>query len=113
MKREELVKLEARLKLMGYLCDHTPVAATRKWYKTIDRGQDPSARLVYYIWIHVDSETGKERIQVEAGGVTGTVINGYKSKTEFSSREKIDPEELEQEVKKIMESYRTLKLSKQ
>ena len=27
--------------------------------------------------------------------------------------EKIDPEELEQEVKKIMESYRTLKLSEQ
>ena len=110
MKREELVKLEARLKLMGYSCDNNPVSGTRKWDKTIDRGQDPSARLVYYIWIHVDSETGKERIQVEASGVTGTVINGYKSKTEFSSRQKIDPEELEQEV---MESYRTLKLSKQ
>lgn len=113
MKREELVKLEARLKLMGYLCDHTLVSGTRKWYKTIDRGQDPSARLVYYIWIHVDSETGKERIQVEAGGVTGTVINGYKSKTEFSSREKLDPVELEKEVMQIMESYRTLKHSEQ
>lgn len=113
MKREELVKLEARLKLMGYSCDNNPVSGTRKWDKTIDRGQDPSARLVYYIWIHVDSETGKERIQVEAGGVTGTVINGYKSKTEFSSREKLDPEELEKEVMQIMESYRTLKHSEQ
>ena len=113
MKREELVKLEARLKLMGYSCDHTPIAATRKWYKNINREQNHSARLLYYIWIHTDSETGKELIQVEASGVTGTVINGYKIKTEFSSREKIDPEELEQEVKKIMESYRTLKLSKQ
>ncbi|MBR5573717.1 MAG: hypothetical protein IKW35_04400 [Paludibacteraceae bacterium] len=113
MKREELVKLEARLKLLGYSCDTTPIAATRKWYKNINREQNHSARLLYYIWIHTDSETGKELIQVEASGVTGTVINGYKIKTEFSSREKIDPEELEQEVKKIMESYRTLKLSKQ
>lgn len=109
MKREELVKLEARLKLMGYSCDNNPVSGTRKWDKTMDRGQDPSARLVYYIWIHVDSETGKERIQVEASGVTGTVINGYKSKTEISSREKLDPVELEKEVMQIMKSYRTLK----
>lgn len=109
MKREELVKLEARLKLMGYSCDNNPIAATRKWYKKINCEQNHSARLLYYIWIHTDSETGKERIQVEASGVTGAVINGYKSKTEFSSREKLDPEELEKEVMQIMESYRTLK----
>lgn len=109
MKREELVKLEARLKLMGYFCDNNLISATRKWYKYINREQNHSARLLYYIWIRTDSETGKERIQVEASGVTGTVINGYKIKTEFSSREKLDPEELEKEVMQIMESYRTLK----
>jgi hypothetical protein len=109
MKREELVKLEARLKLMGYSCDNNLISATRKWYKNINREQNRSARLLYYIWIRTDSETGKERIQVEASGVTGTVINGYKIKTEFSSREKLDPAELEKEVMQIMESYRTLK----
>lgn len=108
MKREELLKLEARLKLMEYSCDNNPIAATRKWYKHINRDQDPSARLLYYIWIHEDSETGKERISVEASGVTGTIRNGYKVKTEYSSREKLDPAELEQEVMKIMKSYKTL-----
>lgn len=109
MKREELVKLEARLKLMGYSCDNNPVSGTRKWYKYIDRDQDLSARLLYYLWIHVDSETGNERIQVEASGIISTMINGYKRKTEISSREKLDPVELEKEVMQIMKSYRTLK----
>ena len=109
MKREELVKLEARLELMGYSCDNNPVSGTRKWYKIINRGQDLSARLLYYLWIHVDSETGNERIQVEASGIISTMIKGYKSKIETSSREKLDPVKLEKEVMQIMKSYRTLK----
>ena len=108
MKREELVKLEARLKLMGYSCDNNPLNGKRNWIKHIDKGQNPSATIRYYIWINENSETGEERIMVEANGRVTAIIGGYKYNTEVISRIMLDPGEMWQNVYQTLKSYRNL-----
>lgn len=107
MKRTELVKLEAALKLLGYKRIDDPLNGTRNWLKHIDQGHDPSATIRYYIWIHDITESGEERIIVEANARVRTSRYEYAHETEIKSRTNLDPLQIEGEVYKQMKIYNT------
>ena len=108
MKREELIKLEGRLKLMGYSCIMESSFVTRNWEKIIGKAPGLSARLIFHVWVNEDPRTSKESINVQASAVIAAERNGYKFKTEFSSTDNLDPSRIEKEAIMLINYFKHL-----